>query len=442
MIDAVFGETSGALSLTQSSTAGSGGDSFVGAGGVAGNASSLLTLLNSPAALVNAEVGAVAGNGGKGGSSLDEWTSYDAAAGGNAVSMLNLRSTSLGAVSNGYSHATGGNGGNGYGPNPAAGGAAEAYLTVEAPGAAKGLSVAYGGNGGQGNGIGAGGNATAQTVVRSSGAANAEARAYGGAGGTQGVSNAYASATGTGSTSYAYAGGAGNSHVSSSVTAAGNAVLTTESFASNAGQAYPTGSTAQAYSTAHGQATAAQAAALLDGHTVLAAALSNGTIYGSGIQGTNYAPSAAPGAALAYTLVGQYSFDLAQTSTLVLGLLDYAVLGNGFDSLTLSVDDNGTQLFSKVFATLSEAQLFFSDHALSLGVFGPGLQDLTVTSQILTNASSGFSFNYLVGAAGQGIPTGDSVSPVPEAQGWLLMLPGLGFVLMVAVRRRRAGAAV
>jgi hypothetical protein len=188
----------------------------------------------------------------------------------------------------------------------------------------------------------------------------------------------------------------------------------------------------QAYSHANGAPDASQAAALLDGHATVAAALTNGAIYGSGTQGTSYAPSAAPGAMLGYTLTGEYSFKLGQASTLYLGLLDYSVLGSGFDSLTLSVADNGTQLFSRAFSTLAEVELFFSDHALSLGVFGAGEQDLTITSHILTDAASGFAFNYLIASG----VAGGAVSPVPEAQGWLLMLPGL-LLLTVAVRRRR-----
>jgi hypothetical protein len=228
MDNAVSGFTTGALSLTQTAIAGSGGDSAYGNGGEAGNARSTLSILDTTAAKLTATVNATAGNRGNAGRLVQD-SPPEASAGSNASSRLEVRMASAGAA------------------------------------------IARGGAGGTGNaGAGAWGAASASALASSSTQASATAQATGGAS----VANASASASQVRAS--ASADGQG------SITAAAGASKT----ATYALDEVPAGT--QAYSYASGAADAGAIASRAN----VTAAFNGGTVYGAGVQGVNYAVGA------------------------------------------------------------------------------------------------------------------------------------------------------
>lgn len=96
-----------------------------------------------------------------------------------------------------------------------------------------------------------------------------------------------------------------------------------------------------------------------------------------------------------------------------------------FSSLDLNIGLNGASLYSLSFSSVDEANLFFSNHTLDLGVLGAGAQELSIRSD-LSGLGSAYAFNYILA--------------VPEPVEWTMMLAGLSLV-MTMVRRRREGQA-
>jgi len=126
-----------------------------------------------------------------------------------------------------------------------------------------------------------------------------------------------------------------------------------------------------------------------------------------------------------YNASAKYSFDLASTTVLTLGLLDLTSHGAGFNALTLSatLNDQAT-IFSDSFTSLAAAQAYFDDHAIDLGSLAAGLQTIALTYSLTANNAQGAGFSYIVAAA-----------PVPEPSTWLTLVFGL-FALVPAARRR------
>ncbi|USX24592.1 PEP-CTERM sorting domain-containing protein [Oxalobacteraceae bacterium OTU3CINTB1] len=127
------------------------------------------------------------------------------------------------------------------------------------------------------------------------------------------------------------------------------------------------------------------------------------------------------------TASGQFGFDGIAGQHLLLGFVS-ASFADGFDTLELSITNNGVGLFSRLFTSADDAMLFLNDKVLDLGLFGPGAQDVRVSSTYSYFQPGAFAFNYLVG-------TGAAVAPVPEPSSWLMLALGLGTLVLVARRR-------
>lgn len=119
----------------------------------------------------------------------------------------------------------------------------------------------------------------------------------------------------------------------------------------------------------------------------------------------------------------------------IIGLLDPVVTGeHGFDVLRFSVSIENTRVENIIFRDFIEAEKYFDDNLLNLGLFG----DLISSDNILNIALSldvteshqdeGFSGNFALGAAGV------TTVPVPAAA-WLFIS---GFLGLLSVSRRCA----
>ena len=138
------------------------------------------------------------------------------------------------------------------------------------------------------------------------------------------------------------------------------------------------------------------------------------------------------GAPARLTATGQFGFDGVAGQHLLLGFVS-ASFADGFDTLELSITNNGVGLFSRLFTSADDAMLFLNDNVLDFGLFGAGAQDVRVSSTYSYFTPGAFAFNYVVGA-------GVAVAPVPEPSSWLMLALGLGTLVLVARRRasRRA----
>jgi hypothetical protein len=125
----------------------------------------------------------------------------------------------------------------------------------------------------------------------------------------------------------------------------------------------------------------------------------------------------------------QFQFQAYSGQHLLIGFVSAAFLGGGFDVLDFSITNNGVGLFSHSFTSLGEAEVFFTDHVLDLGLFGAGMQDVRIASEARFYGAGGYAFNYVLGA-------GAAVAAVPEASSWIMMVLGLGALVLVARRRR------
>jgi hypothetical protein len=171
-----------------------------------------------------------------------------------------------------------------------------------------------------------------------------------------------------------------------------------------------------------------------------AAALTD--LYGTGMHGASGGIDAEQASAPVGINISEFQFVSAVDQHLLIAFLGAG--GTGFDTLDLSISSHGSLLFSQSFTSLSDANLFFTDKVLDLGLFGAGAQDIVVRSS-LAGAAYGYAFNYVLGGGGGllgvGVPTsGAGVSAVPEESSWMMMMIGLSGLLIVARRRKSAAA--
>lgn len=147
------------------------------------------------------------------------------------------------------------------------------------------------------------------------------------------------------------------------------------------------------------------------------------------------------------TTSGEFSFATDSAQRLLLGFVSSTFAGAGFDALDLTISNNGVTLLSQSFATLAAANLFFNDHVVDLGLFGAGNQHLVINSSMTYAQQGAYAFNYVLGGGSSfntsalGVAMLDNVSAVPEPSAWLMMSLGMGGMLLVARRRRKAASA-
>ncbi len=108
----------------------------------------------------------------------------------------------------------------------------------------------------------------------------------------------------------------------------------------------------------------------------------------------------------------------AAADHLWLKFLDVSSTPIGYFSLDIS--NNGQGLYFGEFYSQSEADQFFSGHALDLGPLGAGMQNLVIRSSLATGS---YGFSYILA--------------VPEPLEWMLMLSGLTLVMVAARRKAR-----
>lgn len=150
----------------------------------------------------------------------------------------------------------------------------------------------------------------------------------------------------------------------------------------------------------------------------------DGLALGVGTMGAYGANGLAAGSYSLQT-AANFQFDTTGQSVLTLGLLSALTQGTGLAGLALTVSADGATLFSQTFANLADAQLFFADNTVTLGMLGAGSHDVLVAADFLLNGAGGFGFQYAL------------VSSVPEPSSWQMLLLGLGALAQRAARRTR-----
>jgi hypothetical protein len=156
------------------------------------------------------------------------------------------------------------------------------------------------------------------------------------------------------------------------------------------------------------------------------------TTVGIGNLGANYGP-ATPGASHTYSASSEYTFTLASSSSILLGLLDFTGRSAGNPiNLSFSASVGGTAVYSQSFSSLASAAAWFTDHPLNLGTYAAGNIVVDINLTLTSGSDQGAGFSYLLG-------TGNLTTPavVPEPGRVAMLLPGL-MVIGWMMRRRRA----
>ncbi|WP_141288323.1 hypothetical protein [Ideonella azotifigens] len=388
--------TNGAISFGQTAQAGNGGDSDTGRAGNGGDAGLSQTYQTSQASELHTDAYAFGGHGGH--------TDAGVAGTGGAASLVQtLSNTRVGGTLNARATAQGGNSAGG-----ASGGAASVNLTGTTATYTALLGQAFAGDGTwQGN---ASATVTANTTA-AGGSATASASAVGY------VANATALTTGLGAASLrsdAYATGNSGGAVATSTVTSGDTRITASAGATAEGgvhsQAVSTfnsragflGSSEglQAFAYSNGNPGKGALNAALSGRPNVTAALRGGSVLGLGSLGASYGNYAKGNCT--YSASATYSFSLASSSNLTLGLLGMTAHNDGFTSMSFSVVSGATTLVSTSFTTLASAQTYFTDHPLSLGSFTAGANNLVLSFSLTASAAKGADIGYVLSAKATG----------------------------------------
>ena len=184
-----------------------------------------------------------------------------------------------------------------------------------------------------------------------------------------------------------------------------------------------------AFSFADGEPPASQVQDELGAHTQVAAALAPAglQVAGIGVMGATAQTFAGT-----FSADARYTFTLAGTSSIVVGLLDFSGYDGGSPlSIEFSISNFDSVLLDETFTTVAAAGAYFTDHALALGSFS-GDVDLLISFKMKSTTIQAAGFSYLVA-------TGPfAAAAVPEPESLALLLAGLGVLGFVS--RRKAAA--
>jgi hypothetical protein len=163
------------------------------------------------------------------------------------------------------------------------------------------------------------------------------------------------------------------------------------------------------------------------------------TVLGAGALGAFFSPGGV--GPHDYFSEVDWDFDSTQLSGhLLVGLLDHASFGVGFQKLEFVITEDGTVLVDQLFTDSLAAASFFDDHLIDLGTFALGT-DLQLTFSFALTADSlgsGFGMDFIFGAAANGIipPPGGGGGETPVPAPGTLTLFGVACIVLLVVRRR------
>lgn len=288
------------------------------------------------------------------------------------------------------------------------------------------------------------GNATA-SATGYGGRTNVRAEAIGGTGGARAVAYGFGNDIGVAAGAYSSAVGASENTASASAqgssgsaraesvsvgangttvrtTAVGSAGRSQERYAQTSANVggqfqrltYLVDHSTLAYATAAPDSAAVTAA--LERAPRAAAALAGQEVIGIGVMQGSFEDEGVAQQVPAMTATN-FQFVTSGERYLTLGLLGgRSYWGGETGTLELTISNHGTELFTQTFDDLAQAQLFFNDHTVGLGLLMAGAQDILVSAEysVSTNDFARYGFQYAL-----------ALAPVPEPQTWIVMLLGL-----------------
>jgi hypothetical protein len=452
------------------------GAGFSGSGGAAISTANASGISGSAAAIANGSTSGGLFSGGGPGGAATATANSDFVAGGPATAIA---TAGKGGDASGF-HVQSGSG--------AAGGAAVAAATAANGGAAS--AQAFGGGGGQGvtassglfgkGGTGGDATATAASISTQGVPADATANAVGGfggfalsfglsPGGDGGTANAIATASaknsGTANATAVASGGIGGGSgggvqcpcplgnagpanaTSSATTINGNSAQALSVASGSSGQAQATAQTNLSVSSLQASAMsqlsgAGPVTAVAQVGQLLPSSISSGqsfSVISSLSVGLTTLASGSMGAggigtsALTYSESASFTFD-AFGPPFLLHLLGSHSLGNGFDTATFQILDNGGTVLSESFDNLTSAQAYFSNDLVNLHL-GAGPHDLQLAFLETMSGAEGFGFDYSVNFASDG-----PFTAAPEPSTWAMLLIGFAGIGVASYRRKHAQA--
>ena len=144
----------------------------------------------------------------------------------------------------------------------------------------------------------------------------------------------------------------------------------------------------------------------------VASAFGHGPIDGLGAMSIGYGGQ---GQSLTYQTSATFQVTHPAHADFLIGFESQSSLGTGFDSAMLEVFVNSFLAYQTSFASLADAQAFFTDNPVDIGLASPGPATVDLVFDLTgSQLSSGFQFDYALGTdppsavpgpvAGAGLP--------------------------------------